>query len=86
MDAMTKLSESAAKSGCTSGSPKKSAMGHERAKPISVKARPAAALVQNTVERSASDSTFRCTRAAPNARSEKTSTRLEKTRTMPATP
>ena len=85
-EATTKLSESAANSGCTSGSPKKSAMGQERASPISVKPSPAATLVQNTVERSASVSTLRCTRAAPNARSEKTRTRLAKTRTIPATP
>jgi hypothetical protein len=47
---------------------------------------PAAMLVQNAVARSTSESSLRCTIAAPSARSEKTRASVEKTITMLARP
>ena len=47
---------------------------------------PLTTVIQKAVQRSSSVSVFRCTRAAPKARSEKTSTRLANTRAAAARP
>jgi hypothetical protein len=54
--------------------------------PMPVKKSPAATPIQKVVERSRSVKLGRWTSAAPSARSEKTRTRLEKIRAMPASP
>ena len=54
--------------------------------PATVSSAPAPTLVQNTVDLSASVMVWRWISACPKARSEKTSTRLEKTRTIAARP
>src|SRR5829696_2983925 len=54
--------------------------------PMIVKATPAPMVIQNAVQRSCSLISGRCTSAAPSARSENTSTRLEKTSASMARP
>ena len=60
-----------AKSGATAGCPKKSATSGEMPMPMSMRSVPAAALVQNAVERSSSRSSWRWMSAALSARSPK---------------
>ena len=62
--------------------------GHRgaRRRPTTVNTTPLPTVSQNAVQRSSSLSVLRCTRAAPKARSEKTSTRLAKTSAAAARP
>ena len=54
--------------------------------PTTVNNTPVKIVIQNAVLRSSSVSTLRCTSAAPSARSEKTRTRLVKTKASVARP
>ena len=85
-DAMTKHAEKAEKSGCSCGSSKASARGHESATPSRQKPSPSATDAQKTVDRSSSVISRRWISAAPRPRSERTGTNSTKASTRLATP
>ena len=85
-EARRKQTEKAANSGCSDGSSKMDASGHDSAMPRPVNPMPSGSDVQNTVDRSSSVSVGVWMSAAPRPRSAKSGTKITNAMTMLAIP